>query len=206
MMETDFPAAHSTDSSWYAVDRQGNVALFITGAGGAIPNGAYTPGEFELLEDLDPEDLEEMGYTGGLPEDVDQKLLPDRGQVFVYRTGKYDECLAERYHRSQQPKKPVHVDQLAPEVRERLSRCRFDNLDFAKTEILQPVELKECSTWDAAYLASDGKTVRAVPGREDEYPQSVEELRYDSDELTFEDPPKKKRSSRRKKKGGGDGE
>ena len=43
VMEPDFPAAHSMDSSWYAIDKNGHVALFDTGAGGAIPNGAYSP-------------------------------------------------------------------------------------------------------------------------------------------------------------------
>ena len=35
----DYPAAHSMDTSWYAVDADGHVALFTTGENGHAPNG-----------------------------------------------------------------------------------------------------------------------------------------------------------------------
>ncbi|BDG05424.1 hypothetical protein [Anaeromyxobacter oryzae] len=37
----DFPAAHSMDTAWFAVDRDGHVALFQTGESGAVPTDAY---------------------------------------------------------------------------------------------------------------------------------------------------------------------
>ncbi len=36
-METDFPAAHSTDSCWFAIDKDGRVGFFQTGEAGAYP-------------------------------------------------------------------------------------------------------------------------------------------------------------------------
>lgn len=39
----DFPAAHSMDSTWFAVDADGHVALFETGEGGAIPTSGDFP-------------------------------------------------------------------------------------------------------------------------------------------------------------------
>lgn len=33
----DFPAAHSMDTEWFAVDADGNIALFDSGEGGAVP-------------------------------------------------------------------------------------------------------------------------------------------------------------------------
>ncbi|MCA9645194.1 MAG: hypothetical protein KC492_31100 [Myxococcales bacterium] len=36
----DFPAAHSMDTQWYAVDEQGHVGVFDTGEDGALPNDA----------------------------------------------------------------------------------------------------------------------------------------------------------------------
>jgi len=36
----DFPAAHSMDSAWFAVDRDGRVAYFSTGEAGAMPEDA----------------------------------------------------------------------------------------------------------------------------------------------------------------------
>jgi hypothetical protein len=39
-MEQDYPAAHSMDTAWYAVDRDGHVAFFWSGEAGAVPAGA----------------------------------------------------------------------------------------------------------------------------------------------------------------------
>ena len=36
-MEQDYPAAHSMDTAWYAVDRDGHVAFFWSGEAGAVP-------------------------------------------------------------------------------------------------------------------------------------------------------------------------
>jgi hypothetical protein len=42
MSTPDYPAAHSMDSAWFAVDRTGLVALFETGEAGAMPESAVT--------------------------------------------------------------------------------------------------------------------------------------------------------------------
>jgi len=34
----DYPAAHSMDTDWFAVDASGNLAMFDSGEGGAVPN------------------------------------------------------------------------------------------------------------------------------------------------------------------------
>src|SRR5262245_6227501 len=36
-MEHDYPAAHSMDTQWYGVDRDGHVAVFGSGEAGAVP-------------------------------------------------------------------------------------------------------------------------------------------------------------------------
>lgn len=40
--ETDYPAAHSMDTEWFAVDEDGHVARFDTGEDGALPDRAAT--------------------------------------------------------------------------------------------------------------------------------------------------------------------
>ncbi len=40
MSNEDFPAAHSMDTEWYAVDSEGNVGHFRTGEAGAAPVSA----------------------------------------------------------------------------------------------------------------------------------------------------------------------
>jgi hypothetical protein len=42
--EPDYPAAHSMDTDWFAVDRDGRVAVFSSGQTGAVPR-AFQPGE-----------------------------------------------------------------------------------------------------------------------------------------------------------------
>ena len=43
-MRVDFPAAHSMDTDWFAVDADGNVGLFDSTEDGAVPNAAATLG------------------------------------------------------------------------------------------------------------------------------------------------------------------
>src|SRR5690242_17979502 len=40
-MDADFPAAHSMDTYWFAVDRDGRVACFESGEAGAVPERAF---------------------------------------------------------------------------------------------------------------------------------------------------------------------
>lgn len=51
--EADFPAAHSMDSAWFAVDRDGHVAYFSTGEAGAMPGvGVNGDSAYGLLDRL----------------------------------------------------------------------------------------------------------------------------------------------------------
>src|SRR5262249_46699782 len=140
---------------------------------------------------------------------VPAEQLPAEKHVFVYATGPMDEGLAERYHRSRVPKNPIHIDELPPQAREALGKMRFDTLDFGKTEVFQPVELTEGGTWDPAYRAGEGKTVKPVPGREKEYAEFFEERRdefhFDGDFTVEEPPAKKQRKPRGKKEQSGEG-
>ena len=42
-MSDDFPAAHSMDTQWFAVDKNGLVGYFSTGSAGAVPMTAHCP-------------------------------------------------------------------------------------------------------------------------------------------------------------------
>jgi hypothetical protein len=44
----DFPAAHSMDTAWFAVDLDGHVAVFETGEAGALPKGAACEDPYQL--------------------------------------------------------------------------------------------------------------------------------------------------------------
>jgi hypothetical protein len=75
-MIPDFPAAHSMDTDWFAVDRNGHVAHFDTGTDGAAPvDTGYSGGDVFEVEDgvrglapageavWDPEGLRNNAWT-----------------------------------------------------------------------------------------------------------------------------------------------
>jgi hypothetical protein len=264
-MEPDFPAAHSMDTAFFAVDKDGHVAYFTSGEAGAVPDQAFTEHPHQLLTRLAQalpagEGLHDLqgrlgpGQAGAgrqhcsyadtllaflksldavreeiargqavqvpassgvavVIRDVTPALrqrLHDAGDClgcfFHYEPGpEYEEpnpaghglfayghlCenwISGPYGREALPRQPVHIDQLPPDLRAVVGRFRLDTLCFAETPHIQPVEHAECTSWESAYLASDGKTVRPIPGREEEYREVYGEYRKDS-RLEIEPPP-----------------
>lgn len=239
-MGADFPAAHSMDSEWFAVDKDGHVAHFSTGEAGAQPEDAVLvddPGElldrlqailprtgvvFDFRGHLTPGPLGERGShaaTGYLVGDeflffvkslepLREELargrawrVASRGPAAVViqraavrklskRLHDRGVCLGCFYHDSDpemppsgaemglfayshmagnwvsgpygldvRPDVPVHVDQLPQALRDEVGLIEFRSLCFVETAHLQPVEHGLCSSWEPAYLTSDGKRV-----------------------------------------------
>jgi hypothetical protein len=272
-MDADFPAAHSMDTAFFAVDRDGHVAFFRTGEAGAAPayaaahpdeaqrqlarlvpasepaydrQGRVLPGPEPRSE---PRHWSQVGnapdsilfFMDSLPDFVQTQItkgravqLPAtngvavfferpsralvkrlhkdglcRGCSFEYRGGEDEEyerdhpdvsrhgvfvyghlCenwISGPYGRECVPRQPVHIDQLPPAVRRLLLQVHFDKLCFADTPHIQPVEHTECVSWESAYLTSDGKTVRPIPGSDENYLDALDHLR-EMDGLVF-DPP-----------------
>src|SRR5215475_6935056 len=52
--EEDFPAAHSMDATWFAVDRDGHIGVFDSGDPGAVPAEVNDTSDDEVLEALEP--------------------------------------------------------------------------------------------------------------------------------------------------------
>jgi hypothetical protein len=185
-MDTDFPAAHSMDTEWFAVDRDGHVASFWTGLEGPMP-------------------------TGSGEEDIDYRQFSSR--LFHYQHDKDEEDpFIEAYIRQHRPSDPLHIDQLPPALRKLCKRVRFETISFAEMKHLQPLEFLPCDNcYGVGYRSSDGKVVRPVPGSEEEYRdffgQFKGQLERDLKGVRFEgleepaSPPKPKRrqgKSRRK--------
>jgi hypothetical protein len=51
-MEPDYPAAHSMDTDWFAVDPDGHIAMFHSGEAGAVPVDATATEDDSLLDRL----------------------------------------------------------------------------------------------------------------------------------------------------------
>jgi len=266
----DFPAAHSMDTTWFAVDRDGHVACFDSGEAGAVPTASFhgdagyelrerlaeflprgeaaydlagrqTPGTEGMpvfhrangremdypallfLSSLDP--VREALASGQavqvpsadsfavtfqhLPAELG-KRIHDAGACrvcfYLFRqleggpgpahVGFFEyEHLTENwisgpYGRIARPLKPLHVDQLPPDVRARVKQMRFDALNFAEATHIQPVEHAACDSWEGAYLDVTGKKVRPIPGHEGRYAAAVSELQDLTREgIQFEPPP-----------------
>lgn len=270
-MRADFPAAHSMDTLWFAVDRDGHVGCFGSGEAGAVPEDALAgdagyqarrhlvqlprgQAAFDLQGRITPGRLEEGGQHRGqvglnypvlifltsadplqeeiaagqalqvpategvafilreVPAETIQRLHASgacRG-CFWYFAGdpaeenEHDPDLASRglydyqhltenwisgpYGRQRVPLRPLHIDQLPPALRNEIKQFRFDNLSFAETPYIQPVEHTECASWEAAWIDSTGKKVRPMPGREDSYADAYAELSDMGDRLDIEPP------------------
>jgi hypothetical protein len=143
-MDTDFPAAHSMDTQWFAVDRDGHVAAFWTGLEGPLPTGSGN------------DEIDWRAFSHGL---------------FYYEHNKdEEEPFLEAYLREHRPRNPLHIDQLPPELRRVCKQVCFDSLRFAEMEYLQPMDFLPCDTASGVgYRSSDGKVIRPVPDREEQY-------------------------------------
>lgn len=78
--------------------------------------------------------------------------------------------IPEPYGRVLVPRRPVRLEELPAGLRARLERLRRLPVRFSELTHVQPAEHEPCETWESAvYLASDGVTVRAIPGREADF-------------------------------------
>ena len=90
----DFPAAHSMDTAWFAVDRDGHVAFFDTGLAGAVPAGASLDDDekilLETLRDAVPStepifDLDAFRFVQGAR---DQHAFPYMTEIVLFLESK----------------------------------------------------------------------------------------------------------------------
>jgi hypothetical protein len=191
-MEADYPAAHSMDTTWFAVDRDGRVGMFDSGENGAVPQAAQMDlRRDELLLVL------RGGPPGTGPEFANPWEEAARLGVFYYAANDYPELpLEEPYPLVFRAQKPLHVDSLPPKYRKLIRAIRFEAVRFEDSDRVQPVEHVKCAFWNRkqafAYLAADGVTVRPIPGRERSFAVFCFELRRDCPEvaarLRFEGP------------------
>ena len=181
-MTVDYPAAHSMDAWWFAVDQDGHVAYFDTGENGAVPVNALTvEAPHEVLRPL----LALRGEPGPSPEEEDDWYFDAESvaRLGLFGYGYPSGFLAGPYPLWGRPESPLHIDQLPPALRQEIKRLRFATLCFEQTAELQPCDYTRCEGWGPAYLCGDGRTVRPIPGREDDYREWCRRLRQWSRDL-----------------------
>jgi hypothetical protein len=175
-MEDDFPAAHSMDTYWFAVDQAGHIGVFCSCEGGHVPAGAGD-NAIEVMDALGGEADEEEDY-------YDRAI---RLGLFYYSYDDEEFDPIATYERGLMlPKEPVHIDQLPPDLRKQAKGLCFKNIDFSRNESIQPLEQFPCDYWykedRVAYLCGDGKTVRPIPGMEDRFADFCKEFRKENPE------------------------
>jgi hypothetical protein len=179
-MEHDYPAAHSMDAYWFAIDERGAVADFETGEPGPAPVDA-SHDIFEALYTLYFGPYDYDASDGWEPEEWAEQL----GVTFYRYPGDYD-WLILPFVRTVTPVQPLHVDQLPPDLRNQCGDMRFFMLRFDEKETLQPlefcpdpVEYYDCVDYELrpAYLVGDGVTVRPVRGDEKKFADFVSQYR-----------------------------
>jgi hypothetical protein len=176
------------DTTWFAIDSIGQVAYFETGENGHAPAGPDTDVREELWKLLKPADST-----------VDQFWdLDNEGWLFsigLYRYG-YDEDYdpISPYHLQEAPETPLHIDQLPPDLRDRLREMTFD-VHFGEAIEIQPLEFVRCVYWydeRIAFLCADGKTIKPIQGMEDRFADFVRDFKQSSPEaaknLIFDGP------------------
>ena len=172
MTAPDFPAAHSMDTVWFAVDEAGHVAAFDTGEDGVAPVGAEdAPFLLPMYLARHPE-VDPNAYHP-TPE-----LAAGLG-FFLYEYRK-EAIPIDVFDRRVIPERPAHVEELPPEVRAFCKRIRLP-VSFAAADRVQPFEFRPCTGWAQdgwiGFLAADGVTVRPIPGREARFADFITYLR-----------------------------
>jgi hypothetical protein len=187
-MQSDFPAAHSMDTDWFAVDKCGHVALFRSGESGAVPLEAA----IFLGPDGGDDALGKAIFGKTIAEQEEMDEWPDTGSAGLFNyEHETDNWISGPYQRQGAPDKPVRLEDLPPEVKQKLKDLRFVTLCFQETPKIQPVEHLTCESWEGAWLSLDGKNARPVPGREKEYREIYDNISAEtaaSDGITWEAP------------------
>jgi hypothetical protein len=184
----DYPAAHSMDTIWYAVDANGAVAVFNSGEAGPVPKSAARRehGDLPRL----------VRILGGECDDDDFEMaeayqaVADRG-VHVYEVITWETDFLDTYERVAVPTRPLHLDQLPPKLRKNVAKCTLPTVDFAKADELQVVTLVACDLYSdeaVGYFAVGHKEVRPIPGKEKEYRAALPRLREENPDFKFADP------------------
>ncbi|MEN0062186.1 MAG: hypothetical protein AAGA48_08535 [Myxococcota bacterium] len=159
----DWPAAHSMDTEWFAVDEHGHVARFDTGESGAV------------LTDHDPEvafDVGEAVLRAALAragETFDDTLYwmdvePSELGIFAYEAPDYG---VEPYECDEPPENPLLIDDLPPEVQPALVRLpiRFADEPELPVGAYIPVHF-----WvDVPFYEDVDGMARPIVGREAEF-------------------------------------
>lgn len=157
-MVEDFPAAHSADTWWFAVDADGHVAFFDSGEAGAVPSQALQTQDYAVLQ--------ELAAGKNIPRGRHGRPEPSALGLYHFEHGDvYENWIAGLYQKQTEPQVAITVTDLPANWQNQISKCNFASVCFSKITRLQPVEHTKCDSWEPTYVTSDG-LLRALPGHD----------------------------------------
>ena len=185
---SDYPAAHSMDMFWFAVDKDGNVALFDTGEGGSKPKGIFPVFDEEefLARVLLARAQSDSRLRALLPETLPQleraidsqdsyELVSQLLRTFGVWTYDCPEQWAMPYLRyGGEVPNPISVEELDEETRRSLMYARLP-VRFREHVVLAPGEYLPVNAWGPVWFDSEGYP-HATSGSEKEFKELADEL------------------------------
>lgn len=154
-MQNDYPAAHSMDTEWFAVDKDGFVAIMTSEETGPVPVEVY-----RYLDQGEGYDLvEKIAESVKRPLREDKWGTPDATSIGLYHFShagfledeepqEEDEEAMVPYARpkDQSPESPLHITQLPEDIAKMIVPFTFD-VAFANTLRIQPLSSFPCEVW-----------------------------------------------------------
>ncbi len=181
--DLDYPAAHSMDTTWFAVDQDGYVALMDSSEPGAVPMayGGDQGNGMEFLETLakhtgrqveldkyecpNPESVGLYGFYCDY--DHPSVIRPD-GSIVEDLYADEDLDAVPPYKRVNVPSKPLHVSELPASLQHEVKNLVFKDLSFKDCEWIQPGLKLPCQFWaqedqPLSAVDADGRIVEVPP-------------------------------------------
>lgn len=157
----NYPGAHSMDTTWFAVDKDGYIAVMESNEEGAVPMD---------LVDQQGEDGNEIlksmasSLSRKLEFNADRMSMPESIGLYSYwgvlsapnseaeiEEGENGESAAiGPYERQSIPQKPLHITEFTQEQIANLRLHKFENHSFAEDKFIQPALETECELWSTS--------------------------------------------------------
>lgn len=179
--EEDYPAAHSMDTTWFAVDKDGSVAMFRSEETGAVPCAHardQTSGR-EFLAHI----AKSRGQV--LPRDFSRHNMADLLGIYVYSCGmdnyptgdneeleeeEYREDVINPYELEAKPGTPLAVSDLPEFLQDEARHAMSYDGSFKDSPWLQPALQVPCQSWAEGF---DEVTAIDVDGSLKKVPKSM---------------------------------
>lgn len=126
--KTDFPAAHSMDTTWFGVDDLGNIAQFETGENGDYPRvlnlelWCSPPEHWPFVAELAEKSLQCISYD-------------------------FEELPGYHYDRMAVPETPANIRDLSPQARAYAEKGRLPRTNFLEMPTVKPAAHVLCASY-----------------------------------------------------------